>query len=337
LTMTRAWCISALYALVAQLVEHRIRNARVVCSIHIGGFLSAFRRTLLKKNIARGKTFAFELETHKNLGQHFLNHPPTIEKIAAICDHFAPVSQALEIGPGSGALTLELLKRGLKVSAIEKDPRAANLLKGLQKLHPEMLEVVQEDILKYQPVKDMPGQLCLGNIPYYITSDIVLWFIEHMECFTGAILMVQDEVATRLASPSGSKEYGRISVRVQLQCSVEKALFVPAKMFSPPPKVDSAVIILRKKPNPFVSLDEIKKFERFTAVLFSARRKMLRRVLADRLNSTNSGAFWMAAESLGVAPETRPDALSPDQILGLFRAVETSLNVDSKSENEPTH
>jgi 16S rRNA (adenine1518-N6/adenine1519-N6)-dimethyltransferase len=185
--------------------------------------------------------------------------------------------------------------------------------------HPAQLVVRNEDILKFKPNPD--GQLCVGNIPYYITSDIVLWFIEHIECFSGAILMVQDEVASRLASKPRSKEYGRISVRVQLQCDVQKALFVPAKMFSPPPKVDSAVIVLRKKPNPFKDADEVKRFEKFTAVLFSARRKMLRRVLADRINETNSEQLWKTLNAAQVMPETRPDALSPEQILSLFRAL----------------
>ena len=289
---------------------------------------------LKKKNFAQGSTFAFGLETKKNLGQHFLNHAPTISKIADLALGFEGHPSVLEIGPGSGALTLELLKKGCRVEAVEKDTRAAQLLQSLSQdqLGKGELQVHNADILTFKPKPHPSGhpQLCVGNIPYYITSDILLWFLDNIDSFVGGVFMVQDEVGSRLASGPGSKEYGRISVRVQLQCSVEKALFVPAKMFSPPPKVDSAVIVLRKKINPYRSEEEVKKFERFTALLFSARRKMLRRILADRLNSPNketglvgdSELFWKSLIGIGIAPETRPDALSPDQILSLFRSLE---------------
>jgi len=288
------------------------------------------------KRMAVGDTFAFSLETKKSLGQHFLRDTGIIARIADEAQASLPVGaerNAVEIGPGSGALTKVLLEQGWSLVAIERDERAAaGLDEHLAPLHAGRLTVVNADILKWDPASLAPTALqtpvskplCAGNLPYYITSDILFWFLAHASHFSAALFMVQDEVADRLASRPGSKDYGRLTVRMQLSCDVEKVLFVPASAFAPPPKVNSAVVRLVPKPSPFIDANDEKRFGEFTATLFSARRKMLRRALASHLQLLESrggstAEFWQQAATVKVQEETRPDAIAPDAILFLYR------------------
>jgi 16S rRNA (adenine1518-N6/adenine1519-N6)-dimethyltransferase len=280
---------------------------------------------MAKRNLASGKAFVFDLHTQKALGQHFLNDLPTIQKIAQMSNSFGECDSVLEIGPGSGALTQALLEQNKSVVAVEKDERAAQQLRlfASEKWNSK-LSVECQDILKWKPTRLQTENVCMGNIPYYITSDIIFWYLDNIDSFKGAVFMVQNEVADRICAKPGNKDYGRLTVRLQLQCDAEKALFVPARMFSPPPKVDSAVVILRKKKD-FVFANaqgELKSFEKFTTVLFSARRKMMRRVLAGALESkspTEQGSFWEHAKEIGVTPEARPDTFAPETLVHLFQ------------------
>ncbi|MCA2961090.1 MAG: ribosomal RNA small subunit methyltransferase A [Silvanigrellales bacterium] len=283
--------------------------------------------------VAQGEGFAFALETKKHLGQHFLKDAGVIDRIAQEAQASLPVGAArtgVEIGPVSGALTKVLLAEGWRVTAIEKDERAADgLSEHLAKEHPETLRVVKEDILRWEPPTELAPGLCCGNLPYYITSDILFWFLTHAQRFTSALFMIQDEVASRLNARPGTKDFGRLSVRLQLSCEVEKVLFVPASAFVPPPKVNSAVVRLTPKPSPFTDAADERRFGEFTALLFSARRKMMRRVLASDLDALASpeavATFWQKAAEFGVKEDTRPDAVSAEGILGLYRLARSRL------------
>ncbi|NBW81389.1 ribosomal RNA small subunit methyltransferase A [bacterium] len=292
------------------------------------------------KRLARGDGFAFELETKKNLGQNFLADATIIERIVARAEIHAATSNrcCIEIGPGSGALTRRLLENGWKVHAIEKDERAVEGLKlSLGREFSGNLEVVCSDILKvdasrfWQDKSSTP--LCIGNIPYYITSDILFWFLNQQKNFSAAILMIQKEVAERLASGPGGKDYGRLTVRTQLQCEVEQVLVAPASAFVPPPKVDSAVVELKPLASPLLAADEFDAFGKFTAALFSARRKMLRKTLlhiahempgqsVDPEFATNFEK--LASQEFGISFNQRPEELSPQILLKLFRRLRES-------------
>ena len=312
-----------------------------------------------KRHVAQSAHFAFSLETKKALGQHFLNDMGVILQIAQAAAELAPLrGNALEIGPGSGALTKALLQDNWRVLAVEKDARAqAGLQAAFSAQFPENFASVCEDILAFEPgnfsndrhniaesidteqTKEIresreikatnAGEyfanffsaankpLCIGNLPYYITSDILFWYLKHSSLFCGAIFMVQDEVADRFAAGPGSKSYGRLSARLQLVANVEKILFVPATAFSPPPKVNSAVVRIVPKESPFIDAQEVKAFEGFTALLFSARRKMLRRSLAAEIPNEDFWSTELAA--MGAVPDARPDTLTPESLLFLFR------------------
>lgn len=272
-------------------------------------------------------TQSFHLKPKKALGQNFLTDANIIQTMA---DHIALLAKqhdthyVHEIGPGAGALTQALLARGLDVTAFETDERAvAGLQHTLGLKYPNTLHVVRNNILKVDPKEyhSHPRTLCVGNIPYYITSPILLWFCEHREHYVNGTFMMQNEVAQRLQAASSTKDYGRLTVKLQLLFSIQPVCFVPAKAFHPKPKVDSAVVSLSPQEFSFASPSQEKAFERFCAMLFSARRKMLRRVLAAALQAREQAQqtlFWEQAATLGVEPQTRPDAISPTTMLALF-------------------
>lgn len=270
----------------------------------------------------------FDLRPNKNLGQHFLRDEGVLNAIVQAANQIVLANKlpktCIEIGPGEGVLTKKLLLDGWEVLALEKDARSVQGLRAtLANQHPGALTVVETDVLKWDPASAPAVSLCIGNIPYYITSDILLWFAKNSQKYAGGVFMVQKEVADRIPSPPGSKDYGRLSVRMQLMFSCRRLFVVPASAFMPPPKVDSAVIEMLPTGFRFGGESEDRIFDSFTATLFSARRKMLRRVLASTLESLfrekpdKVELFWNEALKLGVFPETRPDAISPQAILAL--------------------
>lgn len=291
-----------------------------------------------KGNKKRESQQAFHLQTRKSLGQHFLEDKAVIAAIAdaaAECARVAMTKQCVEIGPGAGALTRALLQRELKVTALEKDDRAAGLLRTTLALEfAPRLAVKNADVLQTLIADELPSQelgkaVLVGNLPYYITSDILLWYATQYESVSAAIFMVQDEVADRLAAKAGTKAYGRLSVRMQLFFKVTKLFVVPPDAFNPPPQVNSAVVRLEPSGFRFATAAEDDFFSQFTAKLFAGRRKMLRRVLSDTVEQLKHKGkdeeFWRVAESVDVHSDTRPDAIPPSAILTLYRFIFETL------------
>jgi 16S rRNA (adenine1518-N6/adenine1519-N6)-dimethyltransferase len=277
---------------------------------------------------------AFHLHAKKSLGQNFLNDQNIIEKIATSINSLFPNDKQKylhEIGPGSGSLTQPLLNKGIKILALEKDQRAVDgLNETLVKSNENKIQIIQTDILKWSPESDeqisqLNKCICVGNLPYYISSDILFWFCKFKEYYTNGIFMLQNEVADRLNAKPGTKDYGRLTVRIQLFFDVQKLFEVPSHCFVPRPKVDSAIVQLTPKPFSFQSPEEDNAFSRFTTVLFSARRKMLRRALAAQLGDLEkreqgkTESFWKLAHSLGVTEQSRPDTLSPQVVLAFHK------------------
>lgn len=274
---------------------------------------------------------AFDMQTRKSLGQHFLVDAGVVAHIASEVQSAAKASEGyvVEIGPGSGALTKPLLELGLNIIAIETDKRAIDGLNAtLGQSYPDNFQVIDSDILKWDAKSRLQAEVkpvCFGNLPYYITSDILLWFAKNIGVFNCGIFMMQLEVAERLAAKHRSKEYGRLSVRMQLFFEVEKLFDIPAHAFRPPPKVTSAIVRFKPKNFSFSSPKEDSYFTSFTARLFSARRKMLRSILGFEINVlTRDGkveSFWKEMKPYGIEPETRPDAINPEGILALHRYI----------------
>lgn len=205
------------------------------------------------------------------LGQHFLFHTGTLEKIAeAACGDGC--AHVVEIGCGPGALTRKLLERAGRVTGIEADFRLAARLRG-QFAGEDRFRLIEGDVLQVDFAPLTPAVIC-GNIPYYITGPILRKTLALGRGLVRAVFLVQREVAERLAAQPGSRDYGYLSVAAQALCEVEKLFAVKAGAFRPPPKVDSAVVRLTPRAAPRVADPEA--FLAFAELCFRHKRKTLR-------------------------------------------------------------
>lgn len=246
----------------------------------------------------------------RRLGQHFLSSPAILKRIAgAVCPEPCPL--VIEIGPGKGSLTRYLLDRADRVVAIEIDPSLASRLAALS----GRLEVVQGDVLAVDLAQWGPA-VFTGNLPYYITSPILHRTLALGSTCRYAVYLVQKEVAQRLAAPCGSRAYGFLSVSVQSRARVERLFSVRAASFSPPPKVDSAVVKLVPT-SPIVQ--PVEPFLAFLSRCFQHKRKTLRNNLAayydeNRISSLPEASLRAEQLSLQdlVKLYSRLEALVPD-------------------------
>ena len=260
------------------------------------------------------------------LGQHVLADRNILERIVDALEP-APADVVIEIGAGSGTLTRVLAERVGRVIAIEKDVRLADKLREAESRKGEGVGVVGGDALRldwqallhqFLPLAPHPLPFkVVGNIPYQITTPLI------ERALTPplpqlVVFLVQAEVAVRLAARPGSKTYGALSVGVQSVSQVERLFGVAAGAFQPPPKVRSAVVRLRPRPAPLVDPGEVGRFRAFATACFSLRRKQLRNVLSA---VTGNGPERATAqlESLGIAATQRPETLTPEQFVQLFR------------------
>ncbi len=211
----------------------------------------------------------------RRLGQHFLSRQSILDRIAEVtCGERVPF--VVEIGPGKGALTEALLTRSDKVVAIEVDPHLVHYLnqKFREQIEQGQLEVVEGDVLK----TNFTGAVIAGNLPYYITSPILEKIFSLGEGWNSAVLMMQAEVAARLAAKPGTRDFGYLSVQTQVHALPEVLFSVPRDAFRPPPKVDSAVVRLERRMLPEVP--DPASFLKFASVCFRHKRKTLRNNLA---------------------------------------------------------
>ncbi len=247
-----------------------------------------------------------EARPKKSLSQNFLVDPNIVRKIVELAEVKAG-DVVLEVGPGPGALTAALLDQGAKVYAVEMDRVFA---RELQRLQNGKLTVFEEDFLKF-PLDRLPkGMKVVSNLPYHITTPILEKIFGGS--FSSLTLMVQKEVAQRMASGAGSKECGSLSLFVQFYSQVHSSFKVPASCFYPQPKVDSTVIRLDYREPPRV---DAAHFFDLVHRAFQQRRKMI---------STSLGERDRVKEALvkgGLSPNARPEDLSLDQWVALALAL----------------
>lgn len=268
------------------------------------------------------------------LGQHFLvDSAATTRVVEALGD--ISESTVLEIGPGRGALTSQLAKRARRLIAIEIDRVLAAQLRMNFSQEPNV-EVIEGDVLAIdfhtlfgpKPGSSRPGinhrpepARVVGNLPYFITSDILLRLFEFRQYFETIVIMVQREVAERLAAVPGRSDYGLLSATAQLYARVEELFTLPPSAFSPAPKVDSTVVRLRMEPK----LDSLRvpeaEFINFLKLAFGQKRK----TLSNNLKAQYAAKPLRAAfEKAGVNPAVRAEALSLEKSAALFRALHVS-------------
>jgi len=247
----------------------------------------------------------------RRLGQHFLTRKSTLDRIAeAACGEHTPL--VIEIGAGRGALTEALLERADKVVAIEIDQVLVHYLrqKFRDALEAGRLILVETDILKADLTAWGPAVIA-GNLPYYITSPILERIFDTRLKWKLAVILLQAEVAARIVAEPGCRDYGYLSVMVQVQALAERLFEVPKDAFRPPPKVDSAVVRLRPaEVIPGLVIEDLPYFLKFTGNCFRYKRKTLRNNLAGLYEKS-------AVESL-VGPKERAEQLSIGELSGLF-------------------
>lgn len=258
----------------------------------------------------------------KSLGQHFLTDIPTVERIAATVDAL-PDIPILEVGPGMGVLTSPLLSRKRELKVVEVDRESVAYLK---ENIPELGgDLVEGDFLK-MPLDTLFGgrQFVLtGNYPYNISSQIFFRMLDYKDYVPLCTGMIQREVALRLASPPGKKDYGILSVLLQAWYDVEYLFTVEPGVFNPPPKVRSAVISMRRNAVTDLGCDE-RLFRRVVKGTFIHRRKMLRVTLKQLLRELDMKAGKSAdhAKFLGNPDLTRrPEQLSVGDFIALTNSM----------------
>jgi 16S rRNA (adenine1518-N6/adenine1519-N6)-dimethyltransferase len=263
----------------------------------------------------KGNARAFP-PVRKSLGQHFLTDPRILARIADALS-LSSAETVIEIGPGRGALTEQLLLRAGRVIAIEIDRMLAASLRQRYASEPR-LDVIEGDVLETNLGVLTAGDFALvGNVPYYITTPILFHALRPPRP-TRAVYLVQREVAERLSASPGTKAYGALTVNVGAVATAETLFRVAPGAFSPPPSVESAVVRITPRPAPAVAPDEEDRFRIFVQQAFGMRRKQMRRVVRSVLSVPPDRADELLAMA-AIDPEARPETLSPEQFARLLR------------------
>ncbi len=254
-----------------------------------------------------------EVRAKKALGQHFLTDQGVARSIVAALGADSPARDVLEIGPGMGVLTQYLIRReDLDLKLIEIDSESvAYLLTHLPGMEGRLME---GDYLRLDMSRIFPGPYrVIGNFPYNISSQIFFKILEDKDRVPEVVCMIQKEVADRIAEKPGSKVYGILSVLLQAWYDIEYVMSVGSGAFAPPPKVQSAVIRLRRNARTALGCDE-RLFKQVVKTAFNQRRKTLRNALKPLLPEgadTSDPIFDLRAERLGVDDFVRLTRLLP--------------------------
>jgi 16S rRNA (adenine1518-N6/adenine1519-N6)-dimethyltransferase len=270
------------------------------------------------------------------LGQHFLTSPDAATRIV---DALGDVSQStlLEIGPGQGILTWLLAKRARRLIAVELDRVLAaqlrlkfGMARNVEIIEADVLSIDFDSLFGPKPGLGRPGielkperVKVVGNLPYYITSDILLRLFEFSKYFDSIVIMVQREVADRIAAPPGGSDYGLLSATAQLHARVEKLFTLPPGAFSPPPKVHSTVLRLTVDPQQEKLGVAGDGFIDFLRLSFGQKRKTLWNNLKANYEEK---ALKHALAQTNIKPAARAETLSLEQSAALFRALREKNN-----------
>ena len=257
----------------------------------------------------------FNLRADKRLGQNFLVDEEIVNKIAAAAE-LSEADTVLEVGPGIGTLTQALAMTGAKVVAVELDRRLLPVLEKTLDGY-DNVEIINEDILKLDIKKAVPQDnfKVVANLPYYITTPIIFNLLEQKLPMERLVVMVQKEVAERIAARPGGKDYGALSVAIQYYTEPEIAFAVPSSAFIPQPSVDSAVIVCKRRSAPAVDVVDEKLFFRVVKAAFSVRRKMLSNALKNMGITGEQVTSWL--EMAGIDGKRRGETLSLEEFASL--------------------
>ena len=285
---------------------------------------------------------AFHLKADKNLGQNFLVEESVVNRIAKTAE-LTPEDTVLEIGPGIGTLTQALAMTGASVVSVELDKRLIPALQETVGAY-KNVRIVQGDILKVnipeiiaevkadQKTAGATGKVAeaesemkqsdtfkvCANLPYYITTPIIMYLLEQKLPLERLVVMVQKEVAERMTAGPGGREYGAISVAMQYYTEPKIAFIVKAGSFLPAPKVDSAVLVCKRRSTPPVEVPDEKTFFKVVAAAFSVRRKMLNNSLKN-MGGLNGEQVKAWLDRAGIDGRRRAETLSLEEFAMLAR------------------
>lgn len=282
---------------------------------------------LRTKEILKKHGFTFK----KSLGQNFLTEPNILRKIvetAGIDEN----TNVIEVGPGIGALTEQLARNAAQVLAFEIDDRLLPVLQDTLAPYPNVT-VVHQDVLEADLVKttgevftkDLPIKV-VANLPYYITTPIMMHFLESDLPVAEMVVMMQREVADRISAAPGTKAYGSLTIAVQYYMEAKLAFIVPKTVFVPQPNVDSAILKLTRRPTPAVAVTDEQAFFRLTKAAFQLRRKTLWNNLLHAYGKDDATKAWLtkSLEEADIDPKRRGETLSLAEFAALSNALEAN-------------
>ena len=270
--------------------------------------------------VLKGLCEKYDFHLKKSLGQNFLHDRSVLE---AIVDAAAPQGGGiLEIGPGFGVLTQVLAEKAEKVVAVEIDEKLEPVLSETLAPFPNA-SVVFGDVLKL----DLPSLLdeqfgtmpvsVAANLPYYITTPILLALLTKNLPFCRIVVMMQKEVADRIMAKEGGKDYGALTIAVQYRCEVSRVCRVPASSFMPPPTVDSEVLCLTIRKTPLCTPKNEEHFFALVKAVFAQRRKTLVNALSNAGRFGSKDSIRQAIETMGLSPTVRGETLSIPRLCAL--------------------
>ena len=271
----------------------------------------------------------------KSLGQNFLIDVNIIHNIIDASD-IDEQTGIIEVGPGMGSLTEQLAKSAKKVMAFEIDQRLIPVLKDTMGPY-DNVTVINEDILKAdiahyvtEHLADCEKIMVVANLPYYITTPILLNLMQQKLPIDGYVVMMQKEVGERLNAQVGTKAYGSLSIVAQYYTETSKVLTVPKSVFLPPPNVDSIVVKLMKRPTPIVDIDDENKFFKMTKAAFSQRRKTINNnyqsIFVNGKVNKEKILEWL--EAAGIDPRRRGETLSIKEFANLYNELQNFTELE---------
>lgn len=280
---------------------------------------------------------AFGLATKHRLGQNFLVDNHVIERIMALAD-LSGSERVLEVGPGIGTLTLALLQEAAHVTSIEMDSELEQVLAAHAMDH-DNFSFIMGDALAVPPtaIAEASGgepTMLVANLPYNVAATIILQFFQTMPSLTRAVVMVQKEVADRIAAVAGTKAYGAYTVKLSLHGEVTGRFEVPPRCFMPAPHVDSAVVRIDRVDSlacaglaclesDYAPIDAA-CVSRVVDAAFAQRRKTIRNSMSS--NGFDKAALDVAFEACGIAPTARAEALTTDEFIKLAAVLSESFD-----------
>ncbi|MFK9094973.1 16S rRNA (adenine(1518)-N(6)/adenine(1519)-N(6))-dimethyltransferase RsmA [Bacillus salipaludis] len=256
----------------------------------------------------------------KSLGQNFLIDTNILKKIVSFAN-LNENSGAIEIGPGIGALTEQLARSSKKVVAFEIDQRLLPILQdtlspyeNVNIIHKDVLEADVQMVME-EEFKGIDDVMVVANLPYYVTTPIIMKLLEDHLPIRGIVCMLQKEVADRISAKPGTKDYGSLSIAIQYYTEAETVMIVPKTVFVPQPNVDSAVIRLTRREQPAVIVKDEAFFFQVTRSCFAQRRKTLLNNLTSQLpdGKQKKEEILAALNTSGIDPSRRGETLSLEE------------------------